>query len=283
MKKNLTKRIGIVLLVLVMLTSCFVGSTFAKYITSQDLGGNSSYDGTNGDGSAARVAKWGVTIGSELGADGAAAGSELALFAKQYATHDKTTYTGDYSVVSTDYVVAPGTGNVATNGQGTLTDGGIKIKLAGTPEVAAKIEVYASLELLNANKWTVKVGETEKFYCPLIFYIGNVTIDGKNYTSLEALNTALSTAATGVGNAGGKWSTVVAPGTDLATLTDGTIAEGNEEISLNIGWEWPFETGNDAWDTALGNAAAAAVDTEGGNAQGLGIVVTGHVTVTQVD
>ena len=274
MKKNLTKRTGIILLALVMLTSCFVGGTFAKYITSQNLGGNSAYDGTNGDGSAARVAKWGVTIGSELGTDGAAAGSKLALFAKQYATHDST-YNGAYSVVSTDYVVAPGTGNVTTDDEGNKTGGAIKIKLAGTPEVAAKIEAQATVAMVNEGKWTVTVGETTKFYCPLIFYIGNKVVDGKNYTSLDALNAALADA--------GKWSTVVAPGTDLATLVDGTNAEGNGEIDLTIGWEWPFETGNDAWDTALGNAAAAAAEVEGGAAAGLGIVVKGTVTVTQVD
>lgn len=275
MKKNLTKRTGIILLALVMLTSCFVGGTFAKYITSQTLGGSNTYDGTNGDGSAARVAKWGVTIGSKVNGNGVAEGSELALFAKQYATHDTATYNGAYSVVSTDYVVAPGTGNVATNGRNELTSGGIKIKLAGTPEVAAKIQVVAEVALTNASAWTVKVGETTKFYCPLIFYVGNKVVDGKTCTSLDALNNALKSAAT--------WSTVVGPGTDLATLTDGVTTDENGEISLVIGWEWPFETGNDEWDTALGNAAAAAAEAGTDGATGLGIAVKGTVSVTQVD
>ena len=263
MKKNLTKRTGVLLLALVMLTSCFVGGTFAKYVSTV----------TGSD--TARVAKWGVTIGPELGTNGAAEGSELALFAKQYATHDKATYSGAYSVVSTDYVVAPGTGNVTKDDQGNMTGGGIKIKLAGTPEVAAKIEAQATVAMVNEGKWTVTVGETTKFYCPLIFYIGDKVVDGKNYTSLEALNDALAEA--------GKWSVVVEPGTNLAALVDGVTADGNDEIDLTIGWEWPFETGNDAWDTALGNAAAAAAEVEGGAAAGLGIVVTGTVTVTQVD
>ena len=275
MKKTLTKRTGIILLALVMLTSCFVGGTFAKYVTSQTLGGNSAYDGTDGDGSAARVAKWGVTIGSELGTDGAAAGSELALFAKQYATHDDTTYNGAYSVVSTDYVVAPGTGNVTTDDEGNKTGGAIKFQMAGTPEVAAKIEAQATVAMVNKDKWTVTVGETTKFYCPLIFYIGNKVVDGKDYNSLEKLNEALAET--------GKWSTVVAPGTDLATLVDGVTADDNGEIDLTIGWEWPFETGNDEWDTALGNAAAAAAEAGTDGATGLGIVVTGTVSVEQID
>ena len=270
MKKNLTKRTGVLLLVLVMLTSCFVGGTFAKYVTSQNLGGNSTYDGTNGDGSAARVAKWGVTIGSEVDTDGNVSGSALKLFEKQYATDDKTTYSGDYSVVASDYVVAPGTGNVTTDDEGNVTNGALKIKLGGTPEVASKIEVKAQVTL--SGNWNV--GADGKFYCPLIFYVGNKTVDGKTATSVEDLNTKLTAAA---------WSTVCAPGADLAKLTDGTSGEGNDEINLIIGWEWPFDSNNDALDTALGNAAAAAGSAGTSGTSALAVAVKGTVTVTQID
>ena len=50
MKKNSTMRIAALLLVLTLMTSCFVGGTFAKYTTSGHISDT------------ARVAKWGVTI-----------------------------------------------------------------------------------------------------------------------------------------------------------------------------------------------------------------------------
>ena len=66
-KKNWTMRAAVLMLVLVLITSCFVGGTFAKYVTS----------GSGTD--SARVAKFGVTV--------TASGD---LFAKEYATDDQT-------------------------------------------------------------------------------------------------------------------------------------------------------------------------------------------------
>ena len=45
-KKNRTLRAAVLMLALVLITSCFVGGTFAKYVTSGEAGDN------------ARVAKW---------------------------------------------------------------------------------------------------------------------------------------------------------------------------------------------------------------------------------
>ena len=49
-KKNWTLRAAVLMLALVLITSCFVGGTFAKYVT-----GGSGTD-------SARVAKFGVTV-----------------------------------------------------------------------------------------------------------------------------------------------------------------------------------------------------------------------------
>ena len=49
-KNNPTMKIAAVLVALVLITSCFVGSTFAKYVTNGDLTGS------------ARVAKFGVNV-----------------------------------------------------------------------------------------------------------------------------------------------------------------------------------------------------------------------------
>ena len=49
-RKNHTLKLAGILLALVLVTSCFVGGTFAKYVT----------EGTGSD--SARVAKFGVTV-----------------------------------------------------------------------------------------------------------------------------------------------------------------------------------------------------------------------------
>lgn len=149
-KKNWTFRTAGLLLALVLVTSCFVGGTFAKYTTA----------GTGTD--SARVAKFGVTI--------TANGS---TFAKEYTTDD-TTVSGTIanSVVSADAdkkVVAPGTkGNM------------VSMALTGTPEVAVKVTYAAEFEL--GDNWK---DVDNKYYCPLEIKIGADTIKGKDYTSAD--------------------------------------------------------------------------------------------------
>lgn len=146
-KKNWTFRTAGILLALVLVTSCFVGGTFAKYTTA----------GTGTD--SARVAKFGVTI--------TANGS---TFAKEYQTDD-TTVSGAIanSVVSTDKVVAPGTkGNM------------VSMTLTGTPEVAVKVTYAAEFEL--GDNWKAA---DDSFYCPLEIKIGADTIKGNDYTSAD--------------------------------------------------------------------------------------------------
>ena len=107
MKKNRAMRIAALLLVLTMMTSCFVGGTFAKYTTK----------GTGTD--SARVAHWGVTIAHDN-----------SIFYNAYKD-TWTTYTADEKVdtitvqtSTVDDVVAPGTkGDLAA------------FDIGGTPEV----------------------------------------------------------------------------------------------------------------------------------------------------
>ncbi len=85
MKKNSTMRVAALLLALTLMTSCFVGGTFAKYTTY-------------GEGlDSARVAKWGVTVD----------GSALKAFVSDYGT----TVNGEGDVK----VVAPGTEGAFSN------------------------------------------------------------------------------------------------------------------------------------------------------------------------
>lgn len=114
MKKNWTMRVGVALVALTLITSCFVGGTFAKYTTA----------GTGTD--SARVAKFGVTV--------TATGN---MFADRYDDADDSA-----TVVSQggEKVVAPGTkGNMAS------------ITLLGVPEVDVKVTYEATVEL--SNNW----------------------------------------------------------------------------------------------------------------------------------
>lgn len=118
--KNKFMRAAVILMALVLMTSCFVGGTFAKYVTAG-----------NADDSA-RVAKFGVVVSASDGAF--------------YETYDSdSTYSG-LTVEADTKVVAPGTeGNFAT------------IELSGTPEVAVEVAYAAEVSLSDA--WVNEAGE----------------------------------------------------------------------------------------------------------------------------
>ena len=93
-------RVAVLMLALVLMTSCFVGGTFAKYTTGDTAADN------------ARVAHWGV----EVLADGS------DLFENNYTNGD-----GKLTVNGSSDLVAPG-----TSGSTTFT-------IKGQPEVATKV------------------------------------------------------------------------------------------------------------------------------------------------
>ena len=152
MKKTKLMRAALLLLVLTLITSCFVGGTFAKYVTS-------------GDGKdTARVAKWGVTVTANGG-----------TFANTYAT-DTGNVVGTIanSVVSADKVIAPGTkGNM------------VGMTITGTPEVAVSVNYAANFKVKG---WTVD----DKFYCPLQIKVGKTTIDGEKFNDAAAVENAVN-------------------------------------------------------------------------------------------
>ena len=163
-KKNVLMRSAGLLLVLVLVTSCFVGSTFAKYTVG----------GTGKD--TARVAKFGVTITAEG-----------TMFAEEYATDD-----GDVkeiitkSVVSTEKVVAPGTkGNMSS------------IVLAGKPEVAVRVEYKVNTFALTGWQTDDETNPTE--YCPLVFTVGDKTykIGDTGIDTVDKLEAAVKNAIEG--------------------------------------------------------------------------------------
>lgn len=108
MRKNKMMRLASALLVAVLLTTCAISGTFAKYVTSD----------TSAD--SARVAKWGVSV--------VASGDDL--FNNEYTdtTHGLTVKSEDDK-----NVVAPGTSNTEFGAAG------LTFTIEGAPEVAVKI------------------------------------------------------------------------------------------------------------------------------------------------
>ena len=146
MRKNKMMRLASALLVAVLLSTCAISGTFAKYVTTASAADT------------ARVAKWGVAINSVNAADN-------TFFKGEYTTDDtKYSATITNSVDSADGadVIAPGTKGDWVN-----------VSVSGTPEVAVKVEYAADLEL---EGWIL--GDHTTFYCPVI-----IIIDGVEYSA----------------------------------------------------------------------------------------------------
>lgn len=217
MKKNRMMRLASGLLVAVLLSTCAISGTFAKYVT------------TASGSDTARVAKWGVEISGM--ADG--------LFAKTYAKDTETDIAN--TVEATEEVVAPGTKN----------DNGVTFSLTGTPEVAVKIDIVVKgsttdtitdvvLPVGTYTDWT-QAPYTNTFdlaaaYNPVVFTLkdGTTTLATGTLAQIESFLE--------------EKSDEYAPGTDLSKILGGTSG------TYTLTWAWAF-AGNDKADTLLGNLA----------------------------
>lgn len=207
-KKNWTMRAAVLMLALVLITSCFVGGTFAKYVTA----GN----GTD----TARVAKFGVEI--------TASGD---MFAAQYDAADPalTDYNGDaiaQSVISADGsdVVAPGTSKSDV----------VTVSVSGTPEVAVQVKHTATV-VLNDN-WVDADGN---YYCPLKITVGADTLYGMDYATAAEFAAAVKGKLdstenykpnTDLGSAG-----IAAPAVSWAWDFEGTDGKQTDEKDTFLG------------------------------------------------
>ena len=157
MKKNTMMRVASALLVAVLLTTCAISGTFAKYVTSDNAQDS------------ARVAKWGVVVTATGDA-----------FEEKYNDEANVAGTKVVSSVSGEDVLAPGT-------NGPLA----AITVAGKPEVMVDVDVNATLTLSGweiTGDWDNNPGTTDTTieYCPVVFTIGGKTygtIDGVDYKS----------------------------------------------------------------------------------------------------
>lgn len=204
MKKNRMMRAASALLVAVLLTTCTISGTFAKYVT------------TNSGSDTAQVAKFGVQIN---------VADDLGLFDTAYAKEDNQ-YTSTLSVRSetTAQLVAPG------------TKGSMSFNITGMPEVATRVSVDFDATCkaiqLAAGPYTLPAGAfeaaaktvtTDAVYEPVKFYFGTNAIDANTqYTlTLAELKTAMGTAFT------------------HDYEPNHNFGEGG--LTYYLGWSWAFE------------------------------------------
>lgn len=246
MRKNRTMRLAALLLALTLITSCFVGGTFAKYVTS----------GTSED--SARVAKFGVTIDME--AD--------PMFAAEYDTDD-TEYTGAVSVKSfngEDLVVAPGT----NSGNNAAT-----FSISGTPEVATKVsitldvteDVFLKAATDKYTDWTAapydETFDLAEDYYPVVFTLkqNGVALASGNLTAIKEF---------------------VEEYAETAYYAPGTVLDAEFELS----WAWAFDGDDQAdtlLGNLAADKAEFGKDLVDGTDYNLDIDYTLTVTVEQVD
>lgn len=248
MKKNVMMRLASFLLVAVLISTSAISGTYAKYVTS-DTGSDK-----------ARVAKWGVTVEIE----------DTSNFSKEYQTHDSDAKADGVavSVLTTGAmnIVAPGTSSEDVDGDFTF-------KIAGTPEVATKVDIEMKVNhdiYLGADTYDdpttkdVDSFEVAKTYYPVVFTLKN----SKDETVAE-------------GNLA-----------EIAKEFNAESAYHAANVAIDetytLSWAWDFDDNgvgtNDAADTLLGNLAA----NEGyGIREGIDYDVSldyeVKITVTQVD
>ena len=249
-RNNWTMRAAGMMLVLVLITSSFVGGTFAKYTTS----------GNGGD--SARVAKFGVTITAK----------NDTMFKKSYKTYDSTVSTTiENSVVSTN--------NHALVAPGTKEDKMAMLSITGTPEVAVKVEVNLLMPVepflkQGTYKDVTTADVTDTFenvsdYYPVKFELyQNSNPDAVAKGSINDIVEYFN----GISKA-------YSPNTNLS-----------EKLGVyTLSWKWDFDENgagtNDKADTLLGNLASY-MDTEGLTLKrdyetGMHLIII--ATVTQID
>lgn len=244
-KKHWTLRAAGLLFALVLITSCFVGGTFAKYVKS--------VSGTQ----LARVARFGVEITAKDN------------------TAFKTTYATDASGVSVsssngDKVVAPGTGE----------DDAVTFSITGTPEVAVRVKLAMKEEeimdvfLKNGTypDLTTAAPDDEfnlaEPYHPIVFTLKKGDTELASGT-ISKINEYLATTL----------SKDYEAGTDLSTVF------GTYTLSWKWAFEDAGIAKKDQADTLLGALAAtpSAFSYKLGTDYQTGIGFTLTATVTQID
>lgn len=242
-KTGKTMRVAGLLLALVLVTSCFVGGTFAKYVTS----------GTGAD--LARVAMWGVKVTAHREGD---------IFASEY---DNTVVAGgEYKVI------APG----------TKKENAAVVTVSGKPEVAVNV-TYSAEHFALTGKWAYNDGQpgsTDEYYCPLIFKITGMVNGVETTETINCLEkNSVAEVKAAVGTALAKFNASYPAGTDLSTKDNGGLKISWEWPF--VGTTEKNSAQSDEKDTFLGNLATATGQDSHNTIPAVHVIVT--ATVTQVD
>ena len=225
MKKNRFLKTAGALLILCLLTTCVIGTTFAKYTT-----GGSATD-------TARVAKWGVQLQMQSN----------TMFTNQYSSTGSA-----ITVKSVDdaSIVAPGTSTDVTSPNTVAT-----FAIKGQPEVAVDINITLTgndiyLAAGTYDNETTATDTADEFtladnYYPVKFTLWQTADWHGPITPVALEEGTLADIATFLSN----YST----STD-SQYNPNTILDSTYEIT----WEWVYEENDDfnAADTFLGNRAA---------------------------
>ena len=262
MKKNFMMRAASVLLVAVMLTTCAISGTFAKYITADDASDS------------ARVAKWGVKIVAEG-----------TLFDDAYQ-NTKAEWTEDEKVATITVQASSENTNVVA--PGTKNDEGITFEISGVPEVDLNLEIEVEVtdivladgtyvDYTDGDAFTADDADKPQFtldedYYPVEFTLtngaGDKVVDAGTLADVEEYFEALDTNAT------------------IHTNTDLSKLGGNTDGKYTLTWEWDFTDtlnsieNDDRADTYLGNVAAGLI-TDANAVTNVSFAIT--ITATQVD
>lgn len=257
MKKNLMMRAASVLLVAVMLTTCAISGTFAKYTTA----GNTA--------DAARVAEFGVVISAsgQLFGDTYNAADDNGIVAWSNANAGTVN-----SGTENDRVVAPGTKNVD----------GLVFGITGAPEVKVAVDFTVTgsdIVLKQGTGYDDRTTSTDttdtfdvtgKDYNPVVFTLSQDV--GSGYAAVPTAGNTLEEIAAYLDALDAEYD----PNTNLAT----TIG------SFKITWEWDFDDNGagtyDKEDTLLGDLAVNPTLTAAAN-YSLNTAFSVNITVTQVD
>lgn len=249
MKKNRCLKIASGLLLLVLVTTCAIGTTLAKYTTGGDAQDS------------ARVAKWGVKL--EMEGD--------TMFSNEYKMDDDTITVKSTSVAegNSDRIVAPGTAsNSAT---------AARFSISGTPEVAVKIEV----ELTVNNEIFLKEGEyTDPTVAGVTF-----NLEGDYYPVVFTLKQVADATGELTESVIIKKGNLAAIQDFLDDYSSKTYKPNtNLDATFELSWAWAFDNGNDEADTYLGNLIAEKnPDSLASKDYSTEISYTIEITVTQVD
>ena len=254
MKKNRFLKTAGALLILCLLTTCVIGTTFAKYVT----GGEAT--------DTARVAKWGVQLQMQTN----------TMFSKEYEADDPGF--GGLTVKASDLAVAPGTETAS----GTAA----VFSITGTPEVSVAIEIKMENEkdvVLVAGTYLDETTAdpddvftlTENYY-PVRFTLTQLANPANGLDTDVVLQNKVTLATL---------KAYFATYSSTAYYTPNTVLDSTYQIT----WEWVYESAilnADKADTYLGNRAANLAHADGtveGTHYVLNVAYDISITVEQVD